>query len=47
MVVYLRYYEEYTTQEIGQLLKISQSAVTTRLNRARRMLKEQLKEANV
>ena len=47
VVVYLRYYEEYTTQEIGQLLKISQSAVTTRLNRARRMLKEQLKEANV
>ena len=47
VVVYLRYYEEYTTQEIGQLLKISQSAVTTRLNRARRMLKEQLKEVSV
>lgn len=47
VVIYLRYYEECTTQEIAQLLKISQSAVTTRLNRARQTLKEQLKEANV
>ncbi len=44
VVVYLRYYEAYTTQEIAQLLHISQTAVTTRLNRARQMLKEQLKE---
>lgn len=47
VVVYLRYYEACTTQEIAQLLKISQSAVTTRLNRARQTLKEQLKEVPV
>lgn len=45
VVVYLHYYECCTTQEIASLLKISQSAVTTRLNRARKTLKEQLKEA--
>lgn len=44
VVVYLHYYEGYSTAEIGKLLKISQSAVTTRLNRARNMLKELLKE---
>lgn len=44
VVIYLRYFEEYSTQEIAQLLHISQSAVTTRLNRARQMLKPMLKE---
>lgn len=44
VVIYLRYYEEYTTGEIAQLLHISQSAVTTRLARAREMLKSELKE---
>lgn len=47
VVIYLRYYEEYTTQEIAQLLHISQTAVTTRMNRARQMLREQLKEVTV
>ena len=47
VVIYLRYYEEYTTQEIAQLLHISQSAVTTRLNRARQMLKPTLEEVSV
>lgn len=47
VVIYLRYYEAYSTQEIAQLLKVSQSVVTTRLNRARQMLKEQLKEVSV
>lgn len=47
VVIYLRYYEEYTTKEIGALLKISQSAVTTRLNRARQMLKAALEEVSV
>lgn len=46
VVIYLHYFEEYTTQEIGQLLRISQSAVTTRLSRARRMLKTMLEEVN-
>lgn len=47
VVIYLRYYEEYTTKEIAQLLHISQTAVTTRLNRARQMLKLQLEEVSV
>lgn len=41
-VVYLYYYEGYTTQEIGTLLRISQSAVSTRLHRARQQLKQEL-----
>ncbi len=44
VVVYLYYYEEYSVREIGQLLHISQTAVTTRLARARQMLGEILKE---
>lgn len=44
VVVYLHYYEQYSTREIGQLLHISQSAVTTRLDRARKMLKPMLEE---
>ena len=44
VVVYLYYYEQYTTSEIARLLKISQTAVSTRLFRARAILKEQLKE---
>ena len=44
VMVYLRYYEEYSTKEMAQLLHISQMAVTTRLTRARQMLKAELKE---
>ncbi len=44
VVIYLRYYEGYSTKEIAELLKISQTAVTTRLSRSREMLKELLKE---
>lgn len=47
VVIYLRYYEAYTTREMAQLLKISQTAVTTRLSRAREMLKPVLKEEYV
>lgn len=47
VVVYLRYYEEWTTAEIGKLLHISQTAVTTRLSRAKQMLKQELKEEAV
>lgn len=43
-VVYLYYYEGYSTEEIGAILKLSQSAVTTRLQRARRKLRSQLEE---
>lgn len=44
VLVYLRYYEELTTREMAELLHISQSAVTTRLSRARQILREQLQE---
>jgi len=43
--VYLHYYEGYSTQEISALLDISQSAVCTRLERARKKLKQILWEA--
>lgn len=44
VVIYLRYFEEYTTKEMAQLLSISQTAVTTRLSRARQLLKPALQE---
>ncbi len=44
IVVYLFYYEGYTVREIGEILHISDSAVTTRMSRARRILEEALKE---
>ena len=44
VVVFLHYYEGYTTGEIAKLLKCSQTAVTTRLSRARTTLHEKLKE---
>ena len=44
VVIYLHYYEMLSTEEIGKLLHITRSAVTTRLSRARQMLKEHLKE---
>lgn len=45
VVVYLYYYEGYSTEEIGKLLKISKTAVTTRLQRARQQLKKELEES--
>lgn len=44
VVIYLRYYENFTTAEIAQLLRIPQSTVTTRLSRGREQLKKRLKE---
>ena len=44
VVVYLHYYEMLSTQEIANLLRITRSTVTTRLNRARQMLKQKLEE---
>ncbi|MBR2047077.1 MAG: RNA polymerase sigma factor [Oscillospiraceae bacterium] len=43
-VVYLYYYEGYSTQEIASLLHISQTLVSTRLHRARQTLKQLLEE---
>jgi len=41
-VVFLHYYEGYTTAEIAKMLRIPESTVTTRLSRARNQLKTQL-----
>lgn len=43
-VLDLFYYEELSTKEIAAVLGLRQSAVTTRLSRARELLKTQLKE---
>ena len=43
-VVHLYYYEGYAQDEIAQILRISRSAVQTRMSRAREQLKEALKE---
>lgn len=44
MVLNLFYYEELSVKEIGELLGVEASTVTTRLARARRRLKERLGE---
>ena len=44
-VLNLYYYEELSTGEIASVLNLRQSAVTTRLSRARELLKKQLGEA--
>lgn len=43
-VVHLYYYEEYSIREIAALLHLSETAVQTRLMRARRKLKQHLKQ---
>ncbi|NLU52440.1 MAG: sigma-70 family RNA polymerase sigma factor [Clostridiaceae bacterium] len=43
-VLYLFYYEDLTVKEISSMLNIKESAVTTRLSRAREQLKHKLKE---
>jgi RNA polymerase sigma-70 factor (ECF subfamily) len=43
-VVLLYYYEDYPVREIAQLLRRTETAVQTQLQRARAMLKEKLKE---
>lgn len=44
IVVHLYYYEDYSVKEIGNLLKLKESAVKTKLFRTRGKLKEILKE---
>lgn len=44
-VVHLYYYEEYSIREIAAILRISETAIQTRLMRARKKLKATLKEA--
>lgn len=42
--LYLYYYEEYSTQEIGQILNVPKNTVCTRSKRGREMLKKTLRE---
>jgi RNA polymerase sigma-70 factor (ECF subfamily) len=44
MPIYLYYYEEYSTQEIADILKIPKGTVCTNLSRGREMLKLSLEE---
>ena len=41
-VLYLFYYEDYSVREIARIMHVKDSAVTTRLSRAREQLKESL-----
>jgi len=41
-VIFLFYYEGYCVTEIANILKMSETAITTRLNRARSQLKREL-----
>ena len=43
VVLVLFYYEELSTKDIAEILHLRQSAVTTRLSRARDLLKKRLK----
>lgn len=45
IVVYLFYYEGYSSKEIAEILHIKEATVRTRLVRARKLLRTQLKEA--
>lgn len=45
IVTFLYYYENYKIKEISEILKISETNIQTRLQRARKQLKEILKEA--
>ena len=40
--IYLYYYEDYSVSEIASMLRLTQSAVKTRLQRGRTMLKDKL-----
>ena len=46
-VVLLYYYENMSAEEISKMLKISATAVTTRLDRARKQLKEKLERSGI
>lgn len=44
VAIYLHYYEGYSTQEIGAIMKIPKNTVCSHLRRGREMLKRQLQE---
>ena len=43
-VIYLYYYEEYSAEEIGQILRKNNNTVYTLLNRGRQLLRSSLEE---
>lgn len=45
IVIHLFYYEDYSVQQIANILKITQSNVKVRLSRGRLLLRKTLKEA--
>ncbi len=45
IVIYLFYYEGYSTKEIAEIIHVREATVRTRLVRARKLLKEELTEA--
>ncbi len=45
-IIYLYYYEEYTVAEIAQILKENKNTVNSKLQRARKKLKEILEEGD-
>ena len=44
IVIYLHYYEGYSTQEIGQILCIPKNTVCSHLKRGRELLRKELQE---
>ena len=40
--IYLYYYEDYSTEEIGRILKVPSATVRTHLRRGRQQLKDSL-----
>lgn len=45
-VIYLYYYEEYTVSEIAEILKENKNTINSRLQRARKKLKDILEEGD-
>ena len=45
-IIYLYYYEEYTVAEIAQILKENKNTVNSKIQRARKKLKEILEEGD-
>lgn len=46
IAIYLHYYEGYSTQEIGQILKLPKNTVCSHLKRGRELLRKELQEAD-
>lgn len=44
--IYLYYYEEYSTQEIAEILNVPKNTVCTQLKRGRELLRESLQEVD-